>query len=128
MNNKKIKNDASAHNSSVANCYMQEIADCKLCKGRGKHWNGSDPTCAFKNGIFDTNNWNCATANALRELVAENAHFDNDQSCGVKPLGNANFMVVSWYKSRDRVEGIWIVEGEKIRPIYITEAEEILGV
>jgi hypothetical protein len=41
-----------------------------MCKQRGKTWEGADPQCAFENGIFSSENWNCATADeALSKLM-----------------------------------------------------------
>jgi hypothetical protein len=44
---------------------------CKLCNERGKTWNGDDPVCAFENGVFSNDNWNCATMNKLRNISEE---------------------------------------------------------
>jgi hypothetical protein len=101
------------------------MKQCERCKKRGKTWKGSDPECGFKSGVFSPENWNCATANALRELVKDSVHWSEDQSLGVKSI-DGTFMVVSWYKRGGRVEGIWIVDGQDKREITLAEAEEIL--
>lgn len=45
---------------------------CKLCIERGRPANfGSEPQCAFTNGVFDSHNWNCATAVEIRKLMGE---------------------------------------------------------
>ena len=105
---------------------MSEYKECERCKKRGKIWEGSDPVCGFKSGVFSPENWNCATTNALREIVEGNVNWSEDQSLGVKCL-DGTFMVVSWYKSRGRVEGIWIVDGQEKREITLCEAENILN-
>lgn len=42
---------------------------CRLCTERGKTWDGDDPKCAFPDGVFSTDNWNCATMQALIDVV-----------------------------------------------------------
>jgi len=50
---------------------------CKLCieQGRPEH-SASEPRCAFESGEFSSDNWNCATAGAIRELMGEHAWID----------------------------------------------------
>ena len=45
--------------------------DCPRCRARGKTWRGSHPRCAFKTPeqVFNPDNWNCATANTIREIA-----------------------------------------------------------
>ena len=46
------------------------MPSCTACLLRGKTWKGSDPACAFDHaGLFQTDNWNCATMNNLRTLA-----------------------------------------------------------
>ncbi len=43
---------------------------CSLCEERGKNWQGDNPVCAFtKTGKFQSENWRCATMDALRFLI-----------------------------------------------------------
>jgi len=103
--------------------------DCKLCKKRGKAWNGDNPKCAFANGIFSNENWNCETANRLRNLTIDTKFYSNDQYCGVIDLDECGkFLILSWYKSRGRTEGAWVVDQSSISPITLKEAEELLSV
>lgn len=90
---------------------------CRRCKERGKDWNGSDPICAFPDGKFDPENWNCATMNALRDLAEEYSTWNEDNKASVinfpfewvpdlmrsLKVGieeQAMFAVLVWYKSR----------------------------
>ena len=109
--------------------YISPYTDCKLCKERGKNWNGDDPKCAFTNGIFSNGNWNCETANRLRDLTDDTRFYNNDQYCGIVDLdGFGKFLILSWYKSRGRTEGAWVVDQALISPITLKEAEELLSV
>lgn len=83
---------------------------CKLCKERGKTWEGDDPKCAFENKTFDTDNWNCATMNKLRDIAEEQSelYWRDDAgpaSFGAIPFKGDNwqgYIVMTWYKSRGR--------------------------
>lgn len=103
---------------------------CPACKKRGKNWYGADPNCAFLNGVFDADNWNCATMNLLRDLYDEGhprVHhaWSDDQNCLMFPL-EGEFLILSWYKHRGRTEGAWIVGSDKIRTLTLEEAEQII--
>ena len=39
--------------------------------------------CAFSNGIFSSDNWNCATMNKLRELAKKFGLFWRDDNIGL---------------------------------------------
>lgn len=113
--------------STANNCYVPIETDCPLCKERGKTWQGGNPVCAFTSGVFDSNNWNCATASKIRSLVIDDAIWNEDQYCAIKPvLDCGEFLLVSWYKRRGRTDGIWIVKDDKIEPITLDIAIEIL--
>ncbi len=107
-----------------------------MCKERGQTWSGSAPRCAFESGVFSSDNWNCATANALRELSGERNWQTkekdslwlrrNDQSfaamwvpahpedvpdgdrCG--PFRGGGFIAMTWYKHRGQTEMILRVD------------------
>lgn len=120
---------------------------CQMCRERGKTWEGADPQCAFEGGKFSRENWNCATANAIRDICepfntlvtdgvthtyCDDQHygtirvydlFDGDsveyqQADGPMPLA----LWVTWYKNRGRTESMWVLgdDGDPRRP---TEAE-----
>ena len=78
---------------------------CILCERRGKTWQGSNPTCAFKDGTFSPDNWNCATMGTLRDLadLFDMSHRCGDDSIGIVPFEGA-FIVMAWYKSRGKTD------------------------
>src|ERR1017187_10290993 len=66
------------------------MTNCRMCQERGKTWEGGDPKCAFPEGVFALDNWNCATANALRLLMGE-VH-TGDESDSAVPEGDRFFV------------------------------------
>lgn len=100
---------------------------CPRCEKRGKTWNGEDPKCAFKTGGFDSDNWNCATMNELRDKFNDNQIWHEDQmGLMAKAFNSGEFLVLSWYKRRGRVEGAWIMDEDKMTSLTLAEAEKIL--
>jgi hypothetical protein len=110
---------------------------CKACKERGQTWNGSPPKCAFEEGHFSRENWNCATANAIRDLVYEGQNpmpegvdyrYCEDQKyatvhvADIDGPGPALALWVSWYKSRGGTDAMWLLE-EYSEPRQPTEAD-----
>ncbi len=98
--------------------------NCEECKKRGKTWPGDDPKCAFARGAFDAENWNCASVNLLRDLVYEGQspmpsgvdyRYCEDQKYAtvqvdhVEGVEGALALWVTWYKSRGRTEGAWLM-------------------
>ena len=76
-------------------------------------------------GRFTSENWNCLTANALRDHAERRETWSEGQYLGVIPFDGA-FIVLSWYKHRGRTEGAWMVfEGEAL-PLTLEHAEECL--
>jgi len=94
---------------------------CRLCreryKGKRPEGFGSDPRCAFPDGgQFTADNWNCVTANAIRDLVESKrdgvirdytgdqsyavVRIDNDYPVGYDAIPEAQALYVTWYKSR----------------------------
>lgn len=110
---------------------------CRLCKERGKTWEGSDPVCAFENGVFSPKNWNCATMSKLRRLSEGLGNSDrDDDSCGsigYVPLsdnyapatyeGYGGYIVMMWYKERGRVGNALFITDEGAEPLTIEHAE-----
>lgn len=109
---------------------------CRACQERGQTWPGSPPTCAFDD--FD-NNWNCATLNAIRDIVYEGQHpmphgvdyqyCDDQKYATVRidhiddlPSGNSMALWVSWYKSRGGTDAVWLLS-QDIAPRRPTEAD-----
>lgn len=101
---------------------------CPRCIERGKIWEGSDPKCAFeKPNEFSPKNWNCATANAIRDLFPSEWECadghpnsfkvrDDDQSSAAIHLRgielettHAEILCVVWYKEHGQTEGMWLI-------------------
>lgn len=124
---------------------------CKLCQekyknGRPEHF-GSNPACAFPDGVFTSSNWQCATANALRSFAYE--AFDkqdwgkfctrcDDESIGIlwiPDTDNENlrgffYIVMTYYKDRGCTSSLHFALDGEVRPLTLKEAEdaiEILG-
>lgn len=121
---------------------------CKACAERGKTWEGDDPKCAFPDGIFATDNWNCATANRVRKLLDEVvddgvAHervrvdhvvmggdttyatidlYDIDALDPGTDVDIPRWLWVNWYKRRGRTQAMWLLFTEA-PPRLPTEAE-----
>lgn len=103
---------------------------CKMCRERGKTWQGDDPQCAFNGEYFNTVNWNCATMNALRERAEEigTARRDDNAaaSIGYVPFENGDdelgggYVVMTWYKNRGRT-GFAQVMSDDYWPRPLTE-------
>lgn len=110
---------------------------CKLCNERGQTWSGGAPKCSFENGIFSNEGWNCATANALRDLLpdAGNHEYDtfrtrcDDESFGLLSVPDFGFIVMTWYKDRGRTGQIYyMMDEQKPRPLTLAEAEAAIEI
>ena len=108
---------------------------CKMCKERGKDWEGSDPICYFEDPV---QNWNCATINAIRDIFAPEGGWvepedlpkgvcitrSTDMTYGLICITNTGgeegitgCLYVQWYKRRGATEALWLVqENEPRRP------------
>ena len=95
---------------------------CAMCKARVKTWSGDDPKCSFPNGgEFVADGWNCATANAVRDLCGQDEEqpaadyrYCDDQNYStikVDAIDNLNALAlwVTWYKHRGRTEAMWLL-------------------
>lgn len=88
------------------------MAKCKLCVEQGwpEHF-GSEPCCAFEAGEFSSDNWNCATANAIRRLMGEGDWGDkerNDEAFYVRRDDQSyGALFVPPNPERDEDEGPW---------------------
>jgi hypothetical protein len=110
---------------------------CRSCKERGKTWNGDDPTCAFENGVFSVDNWNCATMNKLRQISRDiNTYMRDDMSCGsigYVPMSNdyasddfdtlGGYIVMTWYKDRGRTGNAVFMTDDETIPLTLEHAE-----
>lgn len=113
------------------------MSACPRCVARGPLKNSDPPKCAFVSGIFSGENWNCATANAIRYLVqgdgfgtvpaGVSASFSNDTTALLVPvdIGEYEFLLVSWYKRRGRTAVIATV-GNEASPLELALAEEVI--
>ena len=100
---------------------------CPLCNSSEKKITLNDRKCAFINSAFSSDNWNCATANALRELVNEPI-WHEDQHLGIlKFPDQGRFIVLSWYKSRGQIESIQMNYGNMNGPLTLKGAMVMLG-
>jgi hypothetical protein len=110
---------------------------CRLYIERGKVWAGDDPKCAFENGVFSSDNWNCATMNRLR-MIAEilGTTMRDDNSCGsigYVPVDNdyapadfdtdGGYIVMTWYKDRGRTGNAVFMTDEGTELLTIRHAE-----
>lgn len=114
------------------------MTECAMCKKRGQTWPGDAPKCSFPGGgPFIDDGWNCATANALRDLsgqddphpAADYRYCDDQNYSTIKidevelETGNAYALWLTWYKHRGRTEGMWILSGDA--PRVPTEADAV---
>jgi hypothetical protein len=100
---------------------------CAACQVMVKDWNGDDPTCSFRGGSFNSEGWNCATSDLIRELVYEG---QNPMPAGVDyqycddmkyttvnvshlDIDGAMALWVAWYKSRGRTDAMWLLYSDQ---------------
>jgi hypothetical protein len=111
------------------------MGECLECQKRGKTWSGSEPRCAFIDGVFSGDNWNCATMNKLRSLSYDKGFSDRDDgsaaSIGVLHIPETDnaygWLVMSWYKSRGTTgKAIIMCDDEEPEVLTIKHAESII--
>jgi len=108
------------------------MMSCKKCEERGKTWKGDNPICAFNSEAFSDENWNCATMNELRCLCykSENVVYNEDQNACILAIPDScQHLALSWYKSRGKTEGAWIIKSDCTppEPLTLAIAENILA-
>jgi len=75
--------------------------------------------CAFSNGIFSSDNWNCATVNKLRKIIKREGVFWRNDDIGSIGILSINldefcgFLVMLWYKERGQVEQAILLSSER---------------
>lgn len=101
---------------------------CPACQAAGRNpKNFADPRrCAFPDGSFNSDNWNCATANALRGKAEGKEVWTDDQSAALLPW-NGRFIVLGWYKSRGRTEYLGWLDGTAFAPLTLAQAQAYLA-
>lgn len=80
---------------------------CPRCQERGQTWRGSPPVCAFYDGRFTGDNWNCATMNALRDKATSD--WNEDNYMGFLRGPNGDHLIMTWYKRRGRTSDALVV-------------------
>lgn len=117
-----------------------ELTCCPLCKELiNPSELGSEPRCAFVEGVFTSDNWQCGTALTLRLLAEQSDEWDgwvcrddNDSaSCGVLRIPECDeaqgYVVMSWYKDRGTTGQIWVFHDDKEpHSITLDEAMEVI--
>jgi len=104
---------------------------CEWCRveyadGRPDYY-GSDPQCAFPNGVFRTVNWSCAGLHRLRDDAEAVEVWNDDQHCAVLPFPDScDFVVLSYYKHRGNTEGAWLVCDHIMRPLTTQDVRAYL--
>jgi len=117
---------------------------CQLCKDNPKDWQGTDPTCAFRNDTFSGENFQCATIKRIRALaldMCESHHqfklatLSNEEKFAIIPIenipafydkeatSNAIALWVQWYKSRGCTSSVLIMFSDGVSPRPPTEEE-----
>lgn len=97
---------------------------CPRCKARGKTWEGADPNCAFEDGEFSSDNWNCATMNKLRDLCGDEITvWNEDCNACILKTDECGYVLLSWYKQRGRTEGAWVFCGDSMGLLTMECAE-----
>ncbi len=95
------------------------VMTCALCSKRIKDWNAPISRCAFSYGVFSSENWNCATVNAIREICngdfpGVDYQFCDDQNYATVKvdeleIDSALALWVTWYKDRGKTDGMWLM-------------------
>jgi len=122
---------------------MEQENKCQLCHENPKDWNGTDPKCAFKTGIFSNDNYCCTTMREIRKLI----HGDDNPNLFYHKLlsNNENVAIINiedipaiydnqdtfaaislwvqWYKRRGCTEQMLIMFSDDIPPRPPTESE-----
>lgn len=99
---------------------------CFRCQCRTKDWDGDDPKCGFPEGDFTRDNWRCATLNVLRRLAEPGAVYSEDQYASVISDGDGGHVLITWYKSRGRTEGAYLVTDQGVYPLTLGSAETVI--
>jgi hypothetical protein len=84
--------------------------------------------------VFDENNWNCATMNALRDIAEKHGYKQRDDDCciGVVLIPRAaegaqsGHIVMTWYKERGKTSRAIVMYDDSIQPLLRETAESVV--
>lgn len=115
---------------------------CKMCEDRIWRHSGSKPKCAFPDGVFVIDNWNCAAIDALIEIgeserliqycddcclislicpgVSFNEETNTDGECG-------GFIILSRYKNHGSVQKCLFVNDEELKPATFEQVKRCIA-
>lgn len=114
---------------------MNTPVRCRRCIEQDQPPDCGDIRCAFMNGTFEPDNWNCATMNTLRELGQPLGNeqgssgpmltYVGDQRAKLIPIDSdlQAFIVLGWYKSRGSTEAAYVLHEQRIAPLPLWLAE-----
>lgn len=86
--------------------------------------------CAFANtGVFSPDNYSCGALTQLRDLAGQiNAHNDDENACLLPDdVHCGSFILITWYKSRGRTQGLWLVNQSSVTPVTYQQIDEFLN-
>lgn len=101
-----------------------------------KHWKkipsnfASQPRCAFNaDGSFNSDNWNCALMNKLRDLAEESEVWNEDEYASIIPIPEYGWAILFWYKHRGKTDVFFVIEigTDKCRFGTEDDVKRILG-
>lgn len=91
---------------------------CKLCDKQNNIWFDKELKCAFKNKIFDSDNWRCATAITLRD-ISYDCELDvvtwNTKKYVTIPVdeieieGNPRVLWITWQVDQGKTNTMWLL-------------------
>lgn len=86
--------------------------------------------CAFRSGVFDTDNWNCEGLYTLRSDAyrREVVVYSEDNNACLVPF-EGRFLFLGWYKGRGRVDELRFMDVDEpiiLAPVTLEQMEEVL--
>lgn len=108
--------------------------DCPLCASL-PHAEGSEQRrCAFRDGVFDYNNWCCATLGALAEIADKADAWqgnDRDERVALLPIPDCDedlgeFLVLQQYKRRGTVRSAVVFHDKGYAPLTLDVARKLM--
>jgi hypothetical protein len=127
------------------------MSECQLCHERTPEdmaffAGGSQPRCAFPDGVFVGDNWNCETAGQIRTIctadnygvitdelpIGVSYQWDEDENYATIQTARIGdcfgvFMYVQWYKNRGRTDIIAIIDNTVSRPATEQECRAVIA-